>query len=310
MAWAAARGRAWTEDDSRACMGRNSREWSEVMRERLGRRRSARRRSRARSSSALVARYAAAARPGRAGRPGGRRVDRGPRARRDRLVGASGGHPGGARRGRAAPTCSGSSSRPTTCAAGKPAPGRLPRGRPPPRGRAGPLPRRRGLQQRRPGRAGGRDARRPGPQRQRAAGPGRRRGGRRRRRAASPTFRWPSWAAPRERRRATPRTGARPSGPRRADPLLAVTTGSCGSPSASTSACAWRAASAFRPGPSMLCFNHQSWADPVHPHRGAPGAPRHHVLRAQGGGHAGRQRRTASSRGRSAASRSARTRAA
>ena len=35
VAWAAARGRAWREEDSRLCMGRNSREWSEVMRERL-----------------------------------------------------------------------------------------------------------------------------------------------------------------------------------------------------------------------------------------------------------------------------------
>jgi len=33
VAWAAARGRAWREEDSRLCMGRNSREWSEVMRE-------------------------------------------------------------------------------------------------------------------------------------------------------------------------------------------------------------------------------------------------------------------------------------
>ena len=36
VAWAAGLGLAWTEDDSRACMGRNSREWSAVMRERLG----------------------------------------------------------------------------------------------------------------------------------------------------------------------------------------------------------------------------------------------------------------------------------
>ena len=35
VAWAAARGLAWHEADSRACMGRNSREWSRVMRERL-----------------------------------------------------------------------------------------------------------------------------------------------------------------------------------------------------------------------------------------------------------------------------------
>ncbi|HSW42837.1 MAG TPA: HAD family phosphatase [Patescibacteria group bacterium] len=34
--WAAARGRPWREEDSRLCMGRNSREWSAVMRERLG----------------------------------------------------------------------------------------------------------------------------------------------------------------------------------------------------------------------------------------------------------------------------------
>jgi HAD superfamily hydrolase (TIGR01509 family) len=32
---AAARGLAWTEADSRACMGRNSRDWAEVMRDRL-----------------------------------------------------------------------------------------------------------------------------------------------------------------------------------------------------------------------------------------------------------------------------------
>ncbi len=35
VTWAATRGRAWTEDDSQACMGRNSREWSVVMRTRL-----------------------------------------------------------------------------------------------------------------------------------------------------------------------------------------------------------------------------------------------------------------------------------
>jgi HAD superfamily hydrolase (TIGR01509 family) len=35
VAWAAARRIAWTEADSRACMGLNSREWAEVMRERL-----------------------------------------------------------------------------------------------------------------------------------------------------------------------------------------------------------------------------------------------------------------------------------
>jgi beta-phosphoglucomutase-like phosphatase (HAD superfamily) len=36
VAWAAERGRPWREEDSRLCMGRNSREWSEIMRERLG----------------------------------------------------------------------------------------------------------------------------------------------------------------------------------------------------------------------------------------------------------------------------------
>lgn len=36
VAWAAARGLAWREADSRACMGRNSREWSRIMAERLG----------------------------------------------------------------------------------------------------------------------------------------------------------------------------------------------------------------------------------------------------------------------------------
>ncbi len=35
-AWAAARGRRWTEADSAACMGGNSREWAEVTRERMG----------------------------------------------------------------------------------------------------------------------------------------------------------------------------------------------------------------------------------------------------------------------------------
>ena len=34
VAWAAARGRTWTWDDSHACMGLNSREWAEVMRRR------------------------------------------------------------------------------------------------------------------------------------------------------------------------------------------------------------------------------------------------------------------------------------
>jgi len=34
-AFAVTRGRTWTADDSRACMGRNSREWSAIMRERL-----------------------------------------------------------------------------------------------------------------------------------------------------------------------------------------------------------------------------------------------------------------------------------
>ena len=36
VAWAAARGRSWSEEDSHLCMGRNSREWSAIMRERLG----------------------------------------------------------------------------------------------------------------------------------------------------------------------------------------------------------------------------------------------------------------------------------
>ncbi|MFH1474964.1 MAG: HAD family phosphatase [Chloroflexota bacterium] len=36
VAWAAARGRPWSAADSHLCMGRNSREWSEIMRERLG----------------------------------------------------------------------------------------------------------------------------------------------------------------------------------------------------------------------------------------------------------------------------------
>jgi len=35
VAWAAARGLAWREADSRACMGRNSREWARIMGERL-----------------------------------------------------------------------------------------------------------------------------------------------------------------------------------------------------------------------------------------------------------------------------------
>lgn len=34
--FAAGRGRRWTAEDSRACMGRNSREWSAIMRDRLG----------------------------------------------------------------------------------------------------------------------------------------------------------------------------------------------------------------------------------------------------------------------------------
>lgn len=36
VAWAAARGRTWREEDSRLCMGSSSREWSEIMRARLG----------------------------------------------------------------------------------------------------------------------------------------------------------------------------------------------------------------------------------------------------------------------------------
>ncbi len=36
VAWAAAHGRTWTLDDSRACMGLNSRDWSDVMQRRLG----------------------------------------------------------------------------------------------------------------------------------------------------------------------------------------------------------------------------------------------------------------------------------
>jgi HAD superfamily hydrolase (TIGR01509 family) len=36
VAWAAARQRSWSQEDSHLCMGRNSREWSEIMRERLG----------------------------------------------------------------------------------------------------------------------------------------------------------------------------------------------------------------------------------------------------------------------------------
>jgi beta-phosphoglucomutase-like phosphatase (HAD superfamily) len=33
--WSAARGLTWTEDDNRACMGRNSRDWARIMQERL-----------------------------------------------------------------------------------------------------------------------------------------------------------------------------------------------------------------------------------------------------------------------------------
>ena len=36
VTWASSHGRHWTEDDSRRCMGLNSRDWSEVMRERMG----------------------------------------------------------------------------------------------------------------------------------------------------------------------------------------------------------------------------------------------------------------------------------
>jgi len=36
VAWAAARGRSWTTDDTRAVMGANSRGWARIMRERLG----------------------------------------------------------------------------------------------------------------------------------------------------------------------------------------------------------------------------------------------------------------------------------
>ncbi|MFH0751567.1 MAG: HAD family phosphatase [Chloroflexota bacterium] len=36
VAWAGARGGSWSAADSHLCMGRNSREWSEIMRERLG----------------------------------------------------------------------------------------------------------------------------------------------------------------------------------------------------------------------------------------------------------------------------------
>ena len=36
VAWAAARGGSWSAADSHLCMGRNSREWSEIMKERLG----------------------------------------------------------------------------------------------------------------------------------------------------------------------------------------------------------------------------------------------------------------------------------
>jgi HAD superfamily hydrolase (TIGR01509 family) len=58
VAWAASRGLPWTEDDSRACMGRNSREWSAVMRQRL-RVDDAASEIEAAIVDALVARYAA-----------------------------------------------------------------------------------------------------------------------------------------------------------------------------------------------------------------------------------------------------------
>lgn len=35
VAWATARGKSWSVEDSHRCMGRNSREWSEIMRERV-----------------------------------------------------------------------------------------------------------------------------------------------------------------------------------------------------------------------------------------------------------------------------------
>jgi beta-phosphoglucomutase-like phosphatase (HAD superfamily) len=56
--FAAERGRSWSADDSEACMGRNSREWSAIMRDRLGLDESAMAIERA-IVDALVDRYAA-----------------------------------------------------------------------------------------------------------------------------------------------------------------------------------------------------------------------------------------------------------
>ena len=62
VAWAAARGLTWREADSRACMGRSSREWSRIMAERLGVADAPADIERA-IVEALVARYAAEAPP-------------------------------------------------------------------------------------------------------------------------------------------------------------------------------------------------------------------------------------------------------
>jgi beta-phosphoglucomutase-like phosphatase (HAD superfamily) len=62
VAFAADRGRAWTAEDSHACMGRNSREWSQIMRERLRIADSAAAIERA-IVDALIERYAGAAVP-------------------------------------------------------------------------------------------------------------------------------------------------------------------------------------------------------------------------------------------------------
>ena len=283
VAFAADRGRSWSPDDSRACMGRNSREWSSIMRERLGLADPAEAIERA-IVDALVARYAAESVPIVAGRAGRSTTDRRPPPGRHRLIGAPGRDPGGARGRRPAGAlrCGRLLRRRRGRQAGA---GRLSEAA----RRLGVAPARclvdRGFAQRRPGGARGRDARRPRPERERAARAGRGGRGRRDPRAARgtacrrtrrvrmstpgagtvPTGTAPATRAPRMAPRASIPSVRLPQPPTGHGPGASGTgssTRSCGWPCGSTCGSGSKGLEQLPDGPAMLCFNHQSWADP------------------------------------------------
>ena len=156
-------------------------------------------------------------------------------------------------------------------AAGKPAPGRVPAGGLAPGRRAGALPRRGGLAQRRPGGQGRRHDGRARPQRER---PARRRGATRIADARGPVAGGPGPRRPRRPDARRPRPGPRRrrilppvATPRRRPRRRPTASGSSGRARArgprAVPGARSRAPSGSPRGPAIYCFNHLNWSDPL-----------------------------------------------